>query len=95
MICTHVNANHIDTSLLKMYHGVVTDECKLRICLGLIFVVDSSDRARMEEAKQELFGIVKSDQMRGVPVVVIANKQDMPGYHTISQICILKAPKST
>jgi len=45
---------------------------------GLIFVVDSSDRARMEEAREELFGILESDEMRGVPVVVLANKQDMP-----------------
>ena len=54
-------------------------EIRSNIFSGLIFVVDSSDRARIDEAKEELFGIVKSDQMRGVPVVVIANKQDLPG----------------
>ena len=46
---------------------------------GLIFVVDSADRSRLDEAREELFGIVESDEMRGVPVVIIANKQDMPG----------------
>ena len=46
---------------------------------GLIFVVDSSDRERMYEAREELFGILDSDAMRGVPVVVLANKQDLPG----------------
>ena len=33
----------------------------------------------MIEAREELFGILESDEMRGVPVVVIANKQDLPG----------------
>ena len=47
--------------------------------LGLIYVVDSADRERMIEAREELFGILESDEMRGVPVVVIANKQDLPG----------------
>ena len=42
-------------------------------------MVDSADRERMTEARQELFGILDSDEMRGVPVVVIANKQDLPG----------------
>ena len=45
---------------------------------GLIFVVDSNDPARMEEAREELMGIIKDDRMRHVPVVVFANKQDMP-----------------
>ena len=47
-------------------------------------MVDSSDRARLDEARDELFGIVKTDQMRGVPVVVVANKQDMPGAYVVA-----------
>ena len=53
---------------------------------GLIFVVDSADRERMVEAREELFGILESDEMRGVPVVVIANKQDLPGKHTVKYV---------
>ena len=45
---------------------------------GLIFVVDSCDRERVEEAREELFGVMDSDEMRGVPFVVLANKQDLP-----------------
>lgn len=45
---------------------------------GLLFVVDSSDRERIAESREELFGILDSDEMREVPVVVIANKQDLP-----------------
>ena len=45
---------------------------------GLVYVVDSSDQARVSESKDELSGILDSDEMRGVPVVVLANKQDLP-----------------
>lgn len=53
---------------------------------GLIFVVDSSDRERISEAREELFGILESDEMRGVPVVVLANKQDLPNALSPSQM---------
>ncbi|XP_032240484.1 ADP-ribosylation factor [Nematostella vectensis] len=45
---------------------------------GLLFVVDSSDVLRMPEAKEELHGVLDSDEFRDVPVVVVANKQDLP-----------------
>ncbi|XP_012935259.1 ADP-ribosylation factor [Aplysia californica] len=53
---------------------------------GLLFIVDSADTARMSEAREELFGIIKSPEMYRVPVVVVANKQDLPGALTTSQI---------
>ena len=40
--------------------------------------MDSNDRERILESREELFGILQNDEMRGVPVVVIANKQDLP-----------------
>ena len=40
--------------------------------------MDSNDRERLQEARDELHGILDSDEMRGVPVVVIANKPDLP-----------------
>ncbi|KAM3921653.1 uncharacterized protein RB166_011071 [Leptodactylus fuscus] len=46
---------------------------------GLIFVVDSADPERFLEASSELSAILESDEMRGVPFVVLANKQDLPG----------------
>lgn len=45
---------------------------------GLFFVVDSSDLERISEARQELFRVLESPEMEGVPVVVIGNKQDLP-----------------
>ncbi|XP_075702465.1 uncharacterized protein LOC142666346 [Rhinoderma darwinii] len=46
---------------------------------GLIFVVDSSDPERFLEARSELSTILESDEMRHVPFVVLANKQDLQG----------------
>ena len=45
---------------------------------GLIYVVDSNDVERFKEASEELHGILSNDEMRGIPVVVMANKQDLP-----------------
>ncbi|KAM9783221.1 ADP-ribosylation factor-like 4aa [Neosynchiropus ocellatus] len=44
---------------------------------GIIFVVDSVDAERMEEAKTELHKIAKISENQGVPVLVVANKQDL------------------
>ncbi|XP_028816295.1 ADP-ribosylation factor-like protein 13A isoform X2 [Denticeps clupeoides] len=43
---------------------------------GVIFVVDSSDRARIKEVKDELADILKQPRMVGKPLLVLANKQD-------------------
>lgn len=45
---------------------------------GLIFVIDSSDRERLDEAKQELYRIAMDRGMSDVPILIFANKQDMP-----------------
>ncbi|XP_028819463.1 ADP-ribosylation factor-like protein 4A [Denticeps clupeoides] len=44
---------------------------------GLVFVVDSVDVERMEEAKTELHKITRLHENQGVPVLVVANKQDL------------------
>ena len=41
-------------------------------------MVDSSDIERLTESKQELFSVLQEPEMIGVPVVIIANKQDLP-----------------
>ncbi|CAK6978291.1 ADP-ribosylation factor-like protein 4D [Scomber scombrus] len=46
---------------------------------GLVFVVDAAESERMEEAKVELHRITRSAENQGVPVLVLANKQDMDG----------------
>merc|ERR1711977_640942 len=45
---------------------------------GAIFVVDSSDRDRIEDAREELFRMLNEEEMRDAVVLVFANKQDLP-----------------
>ncbi|KAM8820476.1 ADP-ribosylation factor-like protein 13B [Eudromia elegans] len=46
---------------------------------GVIFVVDSSDTARMEETKQAMIEVLNSPKISGKPMLVLANKQDREG----------------
>ena len=41
----------------------------------MLFVVDSSDKQRMHEAKIELSDLLKEEQLKGAALVVLANKQ--------------------
>ena len=44
---------------------------------GVVYVVDSSDRERFPEAKKELVSLLRSYELSGVPVILLANKQDV------------------
>nr|QXF29034.1 Arf1c [Gefionella okellyi] len=44
----------------------------------VIFVVDSADRSRLDEAAEELHNVLQDDMMRNVKLLVFANKHDMP-----------------
>lgn len=46
---------------------------------GIVFVLDSVDVERMEEAKMELQRTARAPDNAGVPILVLANKQDLPG----------------
>lgn len=46
-------------------------------CRGLIFVVDSSDHERIEQARQELHKIVSHEEMQNAVILVLANKRDV------------------
>ena len=47
------------------------------ICMlvGLIFVVDSNDRERVSEAKEELSRMLAEDELKDAVLLVFANKQ--------------------
>ena len=53
---------------------------------GLIFVVDSNDRERISEAKDELQKMLQEDELREAVVLVFANKQDLPNAMTASEL---------
>lgn len=51
---------------------------------GLIFVIDSNDKDRMEEARTELTRIIQDREMRDALLLVFANKQDVNGGESFS-----------
>ncbi|CAL5358062.1 unnamed protein product [Camellia sinensis] len=53
---------------------------------GLIFVVDSNDRERISEARNELHQILSEGELRDATVLVFANKQDLPHALCVSEI---------
>ncbi len=53
---------------------------------GMVFVVDSTEVERMEEAKVELHKITRTSENQGVPVLVLANKQDLPVALPVSDV---------
>ena len=55
---------------------------------GLVYVVDAVDRERFGEAKNELNWILDSEEMVGVPLVILANKQDLPRAATPSDLAV-------
>ena len=46
---------------------------------GLIFVVDSNDRERIEDAAEELKKMLAEEELKDCVVLVMANKQDLNG----------------
>ncbi|XP_017296420.2 ADP-ribosylation factor-like protein 11 [Kryptolebias marmoratus] len=55
-------------------------------CKALVFVVDSSDQTRMPEAQKALEKILRDERLEGVPLMVLANKKDLPNSMTIREV---------
>ncbi|XP_045700925.1 ADP-ribosylation factor 1-like [Phyllostomus hastatus] len=53
---------------------------------GLIFVVDSNDRERVNEAQEELMRMLAEDELRDAVLLVFANKQDLPNAMNAAEI---------
>lgn len=53
---------------------------------AVIYVVDSTDVDRMDTAKQEMITMLQESDLKGVPLLVFANKQDMPGALSEAQV---------
>ena len=48
-------------------------------CHAIIYTVDSNDRERVEESKKSFDVMIKNENLKGVPLLLLANKQDLPG----------------
>lgn len=60
---------------------------------GLIWVVDSADKRRLEDCKSELHKLLQEERLLGASLLVLANKQDLPGALTPTEIAeVLELP---
>ena len=48
-------------------------------CHAIIYTVDSNDRDRIQESKKSFDAMIVNENLNGVPLLVLANKQDLPG----------------
>ncbi|KAF9312938.1 hypothetical protein BG003_005792 [Podila horticola] len=64
----------------KMWHHYYKDMD------GVIFVVDSNDRDRIAEARDDLHWMNNDDKLRHAVFLIMANKQDIPGCMTVLEV---------
>jgi ADP-ribosylation factor-like protein 3 len=57
---------------IRTYWGNYFDQTDV-----LIYVVDSADKKRLEETGVELNNLLEEEKLKDVPVLVLANKQDL------------------
>lgn len=53
---------------------------------GIIFVLDSSNQGRFHEVKDELHKLIANEDLHGVPICVLAHKQDVESSDTPNDI---------
>ncbi|EPS95894.1 hypothetical protein FOMPIDRAFT_1131646 [Fomitopsis schrenkii] len=53
---------------------------------ALVWVVDSGDRMRMNDCKEELHSLLLEDRLAGASLLVFANKQDLQGSMSSADI---------
>jgi signal recognition particle receptor subunit beta len=59
-------------------------------CNGLVWVVDSSDHDRIVEAREEFHQFIRTMLPEKVPILILANKQDLPVRRRITSGCCLR-----
>lgn len=62
---------------------------------GLIFVIDSNDKDRMDEARTELTRIIQDREMKDALLLVFANKQDINGGKSTDTMNSAEHPLTT
>jgi len=55
-------------------------------CHGVIYVIDSHDRDRIEESKEAFDKMIRNELLQGVPLLVLANKQDLPDCMGVREV---------
>ncbi|XP_055102092.1 ADP-ribosylation factor 3-like isoform X3 [Symphalangus syndactylus] len=78
-----LDATRKTTILYKLKLGEIVTTIP---AIGLIFVVDSNDRERVNEAREELMRMLAEDKLRDAALLVFANKQDLPNAMNAAEI---------
>jgi len=79
------NVETVEYKKLKMTIWDLAGQAKLRRLWkhyfqgsdAIIFVIDSSDKERMEIVKEEMYGVLNDMDLMGANVLIFANKQDI------------------
>ncbi|CAF1132448.1 unnamed protein product [Rotaria sordida] len=53
---------------------------------AIVYVIDSNDRERINEACEELHRMANEDELRTRPILVLANKQDLPNAMSVDEL---------
>jgi len=53
---------------------------------AVIWVIDSCDRQRISESKDELIKVLGEEELVGKPLLIYANKQDLPNPVTVAEL---------
>lgn len=53
---------------------------------AIVFVIDSNDRERMSECKDDLWRLLREEELRDTTLLVLANKQDLEGAMTAEEV---------
>ncbi|KAL8280791.1 hypothetical protein RQP46_006795 [Phenoliferia psychrophenolica] len=60
-----------------------------RYCRGVnavLFIVDSADPGTFEAARSELHALLAKPELRGIPLLVLANKNDIEGHTKVEEV---------
>ncbi|GAA5997685.1 ADP-ribosylation factor-like protein [Rhodotorula paludigena] len=60
-----------------------------RYCRGvnaIVWVLDSADRDTFATARSELHALLEKPELRGIPLLVLANKNDIPDHASVDEV---------
>lgn len=53
---------------------------------AVIWMVDSNDGSRLDESREELYNILQEHDLNGCPILLFANKQDLPNARSATEV---------
>lgn len=82
-LCCH---HHHKLELVQILSNTLFVRFYLDDCKALVFVVDSSDPGRLPEAQKALKKVLSDERLRDVPLMLLANKNDLPNALSIEKV---------